>query len=369
MKKIGLVVNPIAGMGGSVGLKGTDGPEVLQKATELGAKPVAPQRAVRLLRALTPVRHKFELLTYPKDMGENECIEAEFPAHVVGKLDSEKTTAADTKRAVCEFLDKNCELIVVVGGDGTLRDVFDVVNTETPLVAVPAGVKMHSGAFSTDPEAAAETLMKFLWDELPLREAEVMDVDEEACREGRVSARLYGYVLVPYEPRLVQGSKLASLEAEEEFEQQRAIARYVVEQMEPEVVYLLGPGTTTRAIAEQLGEDKTLLGVDAVLNKKIIARDLNEKQILDLIRDKAAKIVVSPIGGQGFVFGRGNQQFSPKVIRRVGLRNILVVATMHKLSGLRALRVDTGDPELDQQLRGFMRVISDYGRTQMMRVE
>lgn len=219
---------------------------------------------------------------------------------------------------------------------------------------------MHSAAFSTSPEAAAETLMKFLWDELPLKEAEVMDVDEEAFRAGRVSAKLHGYVLIPYEPSLIQGSKLASLELEEEIDQQQAIAKHVVEHMEPGVVYFLGPGTTTRAIAREIGEEKTLLGVDAVRDKKIIARDLNEKQILELCTRHPAKIIVSPIGGQGFIFGRGNQQFTPEVIRRIGKNNVIVVATSQKLSKLKSLRVDTGDVKLDEEFRGHCRVVVDF---------
>jgi predicted polyphosphate/ATP-dependent NAD kinase len=302
-------------------------------------------------------------------MGGNECRESGFPARVIGEL-AQTTTAEDTKRAVRDFLKRGCEIIVVVGGDGTLRDVFDVVDTETPVLAVPAGVKMHSSAFFTNPEAAAEALMKFLWDELPLREAEVMDVDEEAFRKGRVSARLYGYVLVPYEPRTLQGSKIASTETEDEIDQQRAIARYVIELMEPGVYYFLGPGTTTRAITDLLGEEKSLLGVDAILDRKVVGRDLNEKQILKLLATgKRAKLVVSPIGGQGFIFGRGNQQFSPEVIKRVGPENVIVVATAHKLSTIRALRVDTGDPELDRRLKGHIRVISDYKQTRVVRVE
>jgi len=368
VKTVGIVVNPIAGMGGSVGLKGTDGVEILKKAQELGARPVAPARAVRMLQALSAVRGKFNLITYPWEMGERPCKEARFPCEVVGEI-GRTTTAEDTKRAVKDFVNAGCAIIIVVGGDGTLRDVCEVVGTDVPVLGVPSGVKMHSAAFSTSPEAAAETLMKFLWDELPLREAEVMDVDEKAFRGGRVSAKLYGFVLVPYEPSLVQGSKVASLELEEEIEQQRAIAKHVIEQMEPDVIYFLGPGTTTRAIVQEMDEEKTLLGVDAVLNKKVIAKDLNEKQILDLCSRYPAKIVVSPIGGQGFIFGRGNQQFTPEVIRKIGKENIIVIATPHKLSTLKVLRVDTGDPQLDKEFRGHFRVITDYRQEKMISVE
>ena len=368
MKKLGLIVNPIAGMGGRVGLKGTDGKETLKKALGLGAKPIAPERAVEALKGLYPVKEKISLITYPHEMGEDEAKKAGLAPKVIGKIIPGRTTAEDTKRATAELQKLGVDLLLFVGGDGTARDVFDVVKNELPVIGVPAGVKMHSAVFTVDPKAAAEDVMKFLWEELPLREAEVMDVDEEAYRAGRVSAKLYGYMLVPYEPSLVQGMKLASLEAEAEAEQQAAMAKHVVEAMEPSIVYLLGPGTTTRAVAEALDEDKTLLGVDIICDKKIVLRDANEKQILGQIRGRGAEIIVSPIGGQGFIFGRGNQQLSPEVIRRVGKENVWVLVTPQKLTATPVLRVDTGDAKLDDEFRGYIKVLTGYRQTRMVKV-
>jgi len=208
-----------------------------------------------------------------------------------------------------------------------------------------------------------------LWEELPLREVEVMDVDEEAFRQGRLSARLYGYVLAPYEPSLIQGSKLESPMTESELHNQAGLALYIIEEMKPEVMYVIGPGTTTRTIADLLEEKKTLLGVDIFLNKKRVAADVNETQILELTEGREARIIVTPIGGQGFIFGRGNQQISPRVIRQIGLDKVIVVATRSKLRGLKGLRVDTGDPSLDEELSGFIRVVTDYREEQMVRVE
>ena len=261
------------------------------------------------------------------------------------------------------------DLLIFCGGDGTARDVLDAVDQEVPVLGVPTGVKMHSAVFAVNPRAAARVAMGFLSGELPVREAEVMDVDEEAFRAGRLSARLYGYMLVPYEPELVQGTKVASPATADEEENKLAIARQVVEEMEPGVIYVVGPGTTTKPILELLGLEKTLLGVDVICDGRLLAKDANEAQILRLVRGRKAKIIVTPIGGQGFIFGRGNQQISPEVIRAVGLDNIIVVATKSKLRGLRALRVDTGDPELDEALRGYMRVVADYGEEVVMRVE
>jgi predicted polyphosphate/ATP-dependent NAD kinase len=368
MKKLGLIINPIAGMGGRVGLKGTDGKEILKKALALGAKPISPERAIETLKELHPLREKISLITYPCEMGEDEARKAGFIPKVIGEITPGQTTAEDTKRAAAELRRFGVDLLLFVGGDGTARDIFDVVKNELPVLGVPAGVKMHSAVFTADPKTAAEDVMKFLWEELPLREAEVMDVDEEAYRAGRVSAKLYGYMLVPYEPSLMPGMKLASLEAEAEAEQQAAMAKHVVETMEPGVVYLLGPGTTTRAVAEELGEDKTLLGIDIIRDKKILMHDANEKQILEEIEGKEAKIIVSPIGGQGFIFGRGNQQLSPEVIRRVGKEGVWVLATPQKLTTTRVLRVDTGDAKLDAKFHGYIKVLTGYRQTRMVKI-
>ncbi len=365
---LGFIVNPIAGMGGAVGLKGTDGPEVLKRAIELGAKPVAPERARKFLMELQPLKEKIRLVAAAGLMGEDEARECGFNPVVIGER-KEETTPEDTRRAAAEMKKLGVDLLVFCGGDGTARDVLDAVDMDIPVLGVPTGVKMHSAVFAVNPKAAARIAIRFLWGELPLKEGEVMDVDEEAYRAGRLSAKLYGYVMTPYEPTLLQGMKIPSPVAEDELENKRAIAKYVVENMEPGVIYIVGPGTTTRPIAEELGVEKTLLGVDLICDGELLARDVNEAEILSKIRGRKAKIIVTPIGGQGFIFGRGNQQISPSVIRMVGKDNIIVVASKSKIMGLKKLRVDTGDPELDDLLRGYMRVIVDYGEEAVVPVE
>jgi predicted polyphosphate/ATP-dependent NAD kinase len=229
---------------------------------------------------------------------------------------------------------------------------------------------MHSAVFAVNPQAAARVAARFLLGELPLKEAEVMDVDEKAFREGRLSAELYGYVLTPYEPHLIQDNKMASPMTESELRNQAAIALYVIETMQPDTVYIIGPGTTTRTIGDLLDAKKTLLGVDLFRGKTIVEYDVNEEQILEAIHGKTAKIIVTPIGGQGFVFGRGNQQISPRVIRQVGLDNIVVVATESKLRRMMSLRVDTGDSELDAALRERkLKVVADYKIEYTLKVE
>jgi predicted polyphosphate/ATP-dependent NAD kinase len=348
--KIGFVINPIAGMGGRVGLKGTDGDEVLQKARALGAESLASVRAIETLKVLHEVEEAIQIITYPSEMGANVVKKCKLHPKVIGTINPGKTSAIDTKKAIETMMGMNVKIILFVGGDGTARDVLDVTGKTIPILGVPAGVKMHSSVFAINPRAAGRIVIKFLLEGLPLREVAIMDVDEVAFSMGQISAKLYGYI-------------------EEEVQNQAAIAIFIHEMMQPNVIYILGPGTTTRTITDLLGEKKTLLGVDLLVNNKIIAKDVNEKQILETIKGKSAWIVVTPIGGQGFIFGRGNQQISPEVIRRVGVKKLTVIVTKHKLRGVKNLRVDTGDPSLDDKLRGYRSVIVDYREEHVVKVK
>lgn len=369
MKTVGFIVNPVAGMGGAVGLKGTDGEAILTRAVSLGAKPIAPARAEAFLTELSPAKTDIRLVAGAGSMGEDEAKHCGFTCTILGER-KRVTTAEDTRDIAKKMAEAGVNLLVFCGGDGTARDILKAVGTTLPLLGVPTGVKMHSAIFAVSPQAAARVTAGFLWGELPLREAEVMDVDEKAFRAGHLSAELYGYVLTPYEPHLIQENKLASPMTESELRNQAAIAIYVIENMKPDVIYIIGPGTTTRTIGDLLDAKKTLLGVDIFCNKKIVASDVNEKQILKAIKGKTAEIIVTPIGGQGFIFGRGNQQISPEVIRRVGLDNIVVVATESKLRSLKSLRVDTGDQRLDETFRARnLKVAADYKTEYVMRVE
>jgi predicted polyphosphate/ATP-dependent NAD kinase len=368
-KTIGFIVNPVAGMGGAVGLKGTDGKAILNQAIALGARPIAPQRAETFLSQLTVAKGSLKLIVGAGDMGQNQTEKCGFSCKVVGE-NKKETTSEDTQNIAKSIVGEGVDLLVYCGGDGTTRDILKAVDLKVPVLGVPTGVKMHSAIFAVSPQAAARVTLTYLWGGLPLHEAEVMDVDEEAFRQGHLSAELYGYLLSPYEPHLIQGNKMASLMTESEVENQVAIAININEEMRPDIIYIIAPGTTTRTISDLLDQKKTLLGVDIFQNKKIIAKDVSEKQILQIINGKATKIIVTPIGGQGFIFGRGNQQISSKVIRQVGLDNIIVVATKSKLVRLKSLRVDTGDPELDEQFRDHgIRVVVDYKTTDEIKIE
>jgi predicted polyphosphate/ATP-dependent NAD kinase len=355
-KKLGLVVNPIAGMGGKVGLKGSDGQEILNKARELGAKPESSRRAIETLKKITCVKDNIELITYPYEMGEDETRECGFNPVVIGSIKRGNTTSQDTENAAREMLRLKVDLILFVGGDGTARNIYNAIGDSIPALGVPAGVKMHSAVYATSPQNAGNLVVIYLKENpsaIRLREAEVMDIDEQAFRENRLSAKLYGYLKVPYERSLVQSPKVGSASGEEAAVD--AIVSFVISNMQYDYLYIIGSGTTTKAIMKKLGLKYTLLGIDAVYQKKLVGLDLNEEQLLKLIEGKKAKIVVTVIGGQGYIFGRGNQQISAKVIKKIGKENIIVIATINKILTLQGnpLLVDTGDDEVNKMLSGY----------------
>ncbi len=357
-KRLGLIVNPVAGMGGRLGLKGSDGYSY-NELLRLGAEPVSPRRALRFLRTIEDL--DVELVVANGLMGYSIVEKTRLINKVVEVINSigSETSREDTIRVARKMKDK-VDLIVFVGGDGTARDIYDAVGTTKPVLGVPSGVKIYSAVFANTPEEAGVIVRDYFNGKTQLEYREVLDIDEEAFRKNKLVVKLYGYLLVPVVIGYIQPSKSPS-RLSSEYENMKAIARYIVENMENNTLYILGPGTTVKAITDLLGLEKTLLGVDALYNKRIIARDLSEKEILSLL-DKYphTKIIVTPIGGQGFIFGRGNQQISPRVIKRVGRDNIIVIATWSKIEKLQVLRVDTGEPEVDEMLRGYIRVLVDY---------
>ncbi|MEM2883521.1 MAG: ATP-NAD kinase family protein [Nitrososphaerales archaeon] len=364
--KIGFIVNPIAGVGGRVGLKGSDGEEIVRRALDLGAKLIAPQRAEEFLRELRMLERGVKMVCYPDGMGEEVLKKSGFNFKVVGSV-KQPTTAEDTKRAVRDCIDEGVELIVFVGGDGTARDVLDAIKEGVPVIGVPAGVKMYSAVFASTPKGAAKLVSEYLGGRVATRLSEVLDIDEDAYRRGVLSIKLYGYMLTLSDPVFVQSSKMPTIAAGDEAENQQAIARRVVKDMSDDEIYILGAGTTTKAIADLLNLPKTLLGVDVIKKDRVIVKDANEAQILEAIKGMRAKIIVSPIGRQGYIFGRGNQQISPEVIRQVGKNGVIVVATRGKRDTLDFLRVDTGDAQLDKELEGYYKVIVDYNEIQVIR--
>lgn len=342
MRRIGFLVNPIAGMGGRVGLKGTDGK--VEEARELGAEPHAPDRARRALEALASTGEPVELVTWGDPMGATIVEAVGLPHEQVGGPEAAETDADDTAAAVRAMVAEGVDVILFVGGDGTAVDVAETlaeVGVDVPILGVPAGVKVYSSTFAVTPEDAGHVVATF--DRTEGRE--VADIDEEAYRAGEVRAELRGVVAVPVADELQSMKQLASGSVD-------AVVAGFLATVNSERTYFLGPGSTVGAIKAELGFDGSPLGVDVWRDGEVLAVDAAERDLLDHL-DGPTTIVVSPIGGQGFVFGRGNQQFSPAVIRDSAVE---IVASRSKLDELGVLRVDTGDPDLDEELRGWTKV-------------
>lgn len=372
--RLGLIVNPIAGMGGRVGLKGTDGGETLRRAVEKGAVPLAESRAALALDALP---RDCALFAGAGSMGERAARDAGFSPLVVGEdRNTPHTSAADTREIAAQMAEAGISLLLFAGGDGTARDVLSAVGERQTVLGIPAGVKIHSAAFARSPAQAGALAALFLAEKSSVRAklAEVMDIDEDAYRKGELRAKLYGYLRIPYERNRVQGLKSGSAPSEGALASAIALCAADAIRREPETLWLICAGTTTRALKEELGAGGTLLGIDAYLGNSLLGADLSEQEILRLIKDTApanVKIILTPIGGQGFLLGRGNQQLSPAVIGAAGRANLVILATPNKLHALEGepFLTDTGDPALDRALEGYYRVVTGYERYAMYRLK
>lgn len=373
MTKIGFLVNPIAGMGGRVGLKGTDGRA--DEARKMGAAPVAAEHADIMLSALKSIMigntADMEWLTCSGAMGQESLERSGFIFRIV-HIASEKTDAKDTANATRRFLEEKAGIIIFCGGDGTARDICSIAKRAVPMLGIPSGVKMHSGVFGVTPAKTAEVLAGFISGELKPAAVEIMDLDEDRYREGEWVVRHYDSAITPFESTLVQTSKMMVEEASDA-EILEEIGDYIKELAaeEPETLFILGPGGTTEAVGRVLGLEKTLLGIDAVIGASQTWKDLNEMGLLKLLEQyNKNKLILSPIGSQGFVLGRGNLQLSPEVIRKIGRENIMVVSTPAKLARTPLLRFDTGDAALDSELagRGYFSVVMGYRLSRLMKV-
>jgi predicted polyphosphate/ATP-dependent NAD kinase len=368
MKTIGLIINPIAGMGGRVGLKGTDGSEILNKAIELGAIKEAPSKAIKAMEKLLPIKDELNVLTSSNDMGENQCKYLGFQYEVVYNS-KDSSDYLDTLNAARIIEERGADLIIFVGGDGTARDIYKAVENRVIALGVPAGVKIHSPVYGSTPEFAGELALLYLTDgNLNLKEEEVIDIDEEAFRNNQVRTRLFGYLKIPYKKELLQNKKAPTPLGEEAT--QKAIALDIIDNMKEEVYYLIGPGTTTRAIMDELGLSNSLLGVDIIRNKEIIKLDCNENDMLRILDNNQGKLIITPTGGQGYLLGRGNQQISPRVITRIGKENLIIVSTNSKIIELKGnpLLVYTGNDNIDRNLTGYYRIKIGYGSEIVYRV-
>lgn len=370
--RLGLIINPWAGIGGSVALKGSDG--MAEQAMALGAVPLAQQRAKAALTELLAVREQIRVYTFAGDMGQDVAAELGFAVEVVGQAQSQPSTAADTERAAAILVERGVDLLLFAGGDGTARNICAVIanhhsQSHTTVLGIPAGCKIHSGVYAITPAAAGKVVAQMVRGELvTVQDAQVMDIDEVAFRQGTVRAKRYGEMQIPSELRYVQSVKSAGKESEALVLDD--LAAYVAGQMEDGVRYVMGSGSTVAAVMAELGLPNTLLGVDVVENGEVIAADVTAAQLLELVQGYPSKLVITLIGGQGHIFGRGNQQLSPAVIRAIGRDNIVLIATKTKLQQLngRPLISDSGDAALDQQLQGMLKVLCGYNDYVMYRL-
>tara|TARA_R110000737_G_scaffold15032_3_gene31341 strand:- start:522 stop:1655 length:1134 start_codon:yes stop_codon:yes gene_type:complete len=361
--KLGLVVNPIAGIGGSVALKGSDGVGVAEHAVALGATAKSNARASLALEILLPYKENIIIYTASGAMGEQTAKKLGFNTEVVHLIENKVTTELDTEHAVQTLIALGLDLLLFAGGDGTARNVCRIVEDKFPVLGIPAGCKIHSGVYAITPKAAGRVVELMITNQLvSLSDADVMDIDESLFRQGIVKAKRFGEMQVPAELRYIQAVKSGGKESDELVLQD--IAADIISKMTGEL-FIIGSGSTTAFLMEELALENTLLGVDAICEQTLIASDLTEPQLWQLIQPYAkgsVKLVITLIGGQGHIFGRGNQQLSPRVIRAIGKENIFIIATKTKLNALQArpLIADTGDSELDIELSGYLAVTTGY---------
>lgn len=369
MIKIGLIINPIAGVGGSVGLKGSDGKEIQKLAMERGAKKLSQEKAKVALMELKDFGGNFTIYTAPNEMGENVSKALGFNTIVIGEV-KEKTTFEDTENIAKEMKSLSIDYLLFAGGDGTARNIYKALGEDSlPAIGIPAGVKIHSGVYANTPTAAGKAILACLNGNVSYRFAEVMDIDEDLYRKGQVQAKLFGYLKVPSIKNIMQNPKAASRNDENDV---NGICIEIEDRIkkDEDIYYIFGAGSTVKRITNHLGYDATLLGIDVVYKNEFILKDATEKQLLEITKKNKCRLIITIIGGQGHIFGRGNQQLSPDVIRQIGLNNIWIVAAAGKIYSLpsQTLFVDTGDNSLNDLIRGYIKVIVGWQETLVCKV-
>ena len=361
--RLGIIVNPFAGIGGALALKGSDGAQIREKALAMGAEKKANEKMAKALSILEALNGQFSAFTAAGEMGESVCASLGIPFEVIYRPNNEQTEGEDSENAARAMVEAGVDLLLFAGGDGTARNICRVIGEAIPVLGVPAGCKIHSGVYCVSPAAAGQVVSQMIAGELvSVMDAEVRDIDEDAFRNGKVIAKHYGEMRVPAELTYVQAVKMGG--KEDEALVLDDISAYVSEIMEdePDTFFVMGSGSTVGSVMEFLGLENTLLGVDVIKNGELVASDVTASELVDITRDKPSKVVLTVIGGQGHILGRGNQQLSPAFIRQVGKANMVVVATKQKVQALdgKPLRLDSGDPALDEELAGAFTIITGY---------
>lgn len=365
--KIGLIINPFAGIGGSVGLKGSDGDEIRREAFARGAEMQAAQRMQRCLTTFIAFESEIQIFCFAGNMGESVALSSGFRCTLMGRADANPSSACDTARAVTALVEQGVDLILFAGGDGTARNIADTLQkidaVNQVVLGVPSGVKMHSGVYAITPEAAGEIVIHLLKKKLVnIESCDVKDIDEVAFREGQVKVRWYASMLAPVLPQFLQQVKNSGAAQDELVKLD--IANYLIDTLENDTLYIVGPGSTTKVFLAQLGVEGSLLGVDVVLNCTLIATDVTVQQLRSYVHSHrgAIKLIITAIGGQGHIIGRGNQQLAPDILQLIPRKNIQIIATKEKILSLggRPLLVDSNDPLLDKSFTGYQSVLVGY---------
>lgn len=361
--RLGLLVNPYAGIGGALALKGSDGAEIREKALTMGAQKKAIDKTRLALEHIVPIKDQVQLYLASGEMGETLAKQMGFSYSVVYQPENTQTESQDTEATARALLAQQVDLILFAGGDGTARNVCHVIGNLVPVLGVPAGCKIHSAVYGITPAATGRVLKQVIEGEIvSVSDSEVMDIDEALFRQGKVNARQYGEMQVPTELRYIQAVKMGGKESDELV--LADIAAHVIEIIEdnPEYLFVMGSGSTVDFVMQELGINNTLLGVDVIKNKQLVASDVTASELCKLTAHQNHKLVLTLIGGQGHIIGRGNQQLSANFLKQLPKENILLIATKSKLSNLcgRPLIVDSGDDSVDQRFSGLVSIITGY---------
>ena len=376
MVRLGLLVNPDAGLGGRLGLKGSDGQA--EYARSKGANDRSGPRVKDTLEHFANLHREISDITWFTSEGRmgTDWVpkNIQIGDFITIHQSSDITTVSDTSELVTSLIESNIDLLVYAGGDGTTRDIISVLESlgksEIPVIGIPCGVKMHSGCFASSPKAGAEVLSAWLNGDLLVSSTEVLDLDEEKYRNGEWVVRLYAEAKTPASPRWMQGAKMR-VEVTGEEEIIEGLADHIRELLITDNRLIIwGSGGTLRTISNMIGFQGTVLGIDASIGSQQIGTDLNEKQLLNLLSTHTGEVtlLLSPMGGQGFLIGRGNLQLSPDVLREIDIVNILGVVTPAKLLSVRRLRIETGDVDLDQKFaeKKYLKVLQGYRTTRVL---
>jgi len=366
--KIGLIINPIAGIGGRVALKGSDSESVQQQALSLGAEAEAENRTCQALQPLEHLKNKIEFFSVEGAMGSDLLRSLGFSQQICFTPEDQlHTSESDTQTAAKIFREKKVDLILFAGGDGTARNILQAVGDKQLCLGIPAGCKIYSGVFTVTPDNAGELIERLLNGELiDVQGSQVLDINEDSYRAGKLSTKVFGEMLVPKNGGFVQAVKQSGKESEELVQQE--IAAWVIENLDSDTLYLIGSGSSCMLIKDELAINGSLLGVDVVMNDECLLKDGTEQQLLDIMEEyteSPIKLIITIIGGQGILLGRGNHQICHKVIDKLGKDNLIVIASKGKIKTLegKALGVDTGDLALNNKLSGYIPVITGYDDT------